>query len=128
MTRKELEKELGYGTGMTSIQREVKCQTLIGKEIDIIDEISDISETYISLMNNNNEDAFQYDILYYTLYYNKERFREQLMVFSGYDGVKIKALIKKNTTTSFEFELLSIQKIYSHSDSEKTKIKARRKS
>lgn len=130
MKRKELIEELGYKSGLTSIQREEKCKALIGIEIEIIDEISDISEIFISLYNRGGgqedpyDSYYDSDYLYYHIYYNKEKFEKQLATYSVGDKVNIKAKINVLTSkgtfhTKCDLELLSIVKINSKNEREK---------
>jgi hypothetical protein len=116
MRLKEVENKLGYGTGVTSVQREVICRTLLGEKIERTGEILDIHEDSISLRDysDSQQDKFDSDRLSYSLYYNKEKFGQHLMTYSGGDIVEIVGKIKKaehSYPTELDIDLLSITKI-----------------
>jgi len=115
MTIKELIEDFGFGNSQSTIQREAKLNNYIGKQVEIICHIGDITNYSIQigqLMWGNNFTSHSFAL---KLVFDKEKFGQQLLKYFFDDKVKIIAILRlvdlSTRDPSYEFELFSIDKL-----------------
>ena len=117
----ELAKALKDDNKLTSIQLAVKCESFIGKEVEIKYIIDDIKESEIILSNYKWPGGSMEGDLSYSISYDSKRLGSELMKIAKYDKVKMickisycefyQPITDGNKYCICGFELLSISKI-----------------
>ena len=107
--------EFGFGNSKTTIQRELLLRNFTGKTIDITCFIGDIKNDSIEigdLLWGNSYTSHSFQL---KLFYEKEKFNNQLLAFTYGDEDKINAKLKSvdlrnSSLPHYEFDLVSIAK------------------
>lgn len=128
----ELMQECSPSQNETYIQRLAKCESFIGTEIEMTYEIGNIGTENIFLWLYTTPFGTEEDIsndicssyqFYFYLYYDKNKFQNQLLLYNAGDLVEIKAKLRKvkDATIWCDFDLMSIKKISTQKEWEKEK-------